>query len=52
VVAVTAREIREDRAILRFASSKRLRAGSYVLLLTLTDADGISAVRRKRVRLG
>ena len=48
-VAVAAAEVRERRAVLRFAGE--LRAGEYTLLLSVVDGTGRTLTRRRRVTL-
>jgi hypothetical protein len=50
-IAVAARDVRDDRAVLRFRTGRRLRAGSYSLVVTTIDAAGARSTRRKRVTL-
>jgi hypothetical protein len=50
-IAVAARQVREQRAVLRFRGASHLPAGRYTLLLTVVDRAGAMATRRRRVRL-
>jgi hypothetical protein len=50
-IAVAARSVRDHRAVLRFRGAPELPAGNYTLLLTVVDAAGASATRRRRVTL-
>jgi hypothetical protein len=48
---VAQRDVREQRAVLRFRGAPALPAGAYTLLLTVVDGAGLPATRRRRVRL-
>jgi hypothetical protein len=50
-IASASRDVREQRAVLRFRDVPRLRAGSYTLVVTIVDDAGLIATRRRRVRL-
>ena len=50
-IAVADRDVREQRAVLRFRGVPHLRAGTYALLVTVVDDAGLIATRRRRVRL-
>ena len=47
--AVSTREVRDQRALLRFRREDGLPAGNYTMVLTLVDEAGLTAVRRRRV---
>lgn len=51
-VGIAASDVRGRRAVLRFRSGRALPAGSYTLLITVVDAAGLPATRRKRIKLG
>jgi hypothetical protein len=50
-VAMASRAVDDRRAVLRFRVPDELPAGRYALELTLVDAAGLVAVRRRRVTL-
>ncbi len=50
-VAVAGREVRGQRADLRFRAARDLPAGRYTLFITLIDDAGLPATRRRRVTL-
>jgi hypothetical protein len=50
-IAVAARDVRDQRAVLRFRGAPDLPAGTYTLLLTVVDEAGLPATRRKRITL-
>jgi hypothetical protein len=49
--AVAARDVRGQRAVLRFRGAPDLPSGTYTVHLTLVDAAGLVVIRRKRLRL-
>jgi hypothetical protein len=50
-IAVAAREVRGQRAVLHFRGERELRPGTYTLTLVLVDAAGVASVLRHRVTL-
>jgi hypothetical protein len=50
-VAIAGREVRKQRADLRFRGASDLPAGEYTLFITVIDAAGLPATRRRRVTL-
>jgi hypothetical protein len=50
-VAIARHEVHHGRAVLRFDAGARLPRGTYVLVLTATDARGVERRQRKRVTL-
>jgi hypothetical protein len=50
-IAVAQRDVRDQRAVLRFRGAPDLPAGTYTLLLTVVDEAGLPATRRKRITL-
>jgi hypothetical protein len=50
-IAVAARDVHGQRAVLRFRNGRRLRAGTYTVTLVLVDGAGVASVRRRRVTL-
>jgi hypothetical protein len=50
-IAMAAREVRGQRAVLRFRGAPKLRPGTYTVTLVLVDAAGVASVRRRRATL-
>jgi hypothetical protein len=51
VVATAARELRDQRAVMRFEAERRLASGRYTLVVTAIDADGVATSQRVRLTL-
>lgn len=51
LVAKAARDVSDQRAVMRLESSRPLPSGTYTLLVTAIDADGVATSQRKRVTL-
>jgi hypothetical protein len=49
LVASAARDVTDRRAVMRLEATRRLRAGTYTLVVTAVDADGKKKSERRRV---